>query len=122
MEIIFVFSQTISSCRVFVEMKTDSVRKVFNNNFNFSKVILFYHNVHFLARNNTRFKIEYFYFVRTEIIIRDRNWLLFLFSLFLLFPRTIFFLPFIIRASHVYTLLYKRKLVFLLVSYLYYVI
>lgn len=54
-------------------MKTDSVREVFNNNFNFSKVILFYHNVHFLERNNTRFKIEYFYFVRTEIIIHDRN-------------------------------------------------
>lgn len=73
MEIIFVFSQMISSCRVFVEMKTDSVRKVFNNNFNFSKIILFYHNVYFLERNNTRFKIEYFYFVRTEIIIHDRN-------------------------------------------------
>lgn len=56
-----------------VEMKTDSVREVFNNNFNFSKIKFFYHNVYFLERNNTRFKIEYFYFVRTEIIIHDRN-------------------------------------------------
>lgn len=54
-------------------MKIDSVREIFNNNFNFSKVIHFYHNVYFLERNNTRFKIEYFYFVRTEIIIHDRN-------------------------------------------------
>lgn len=47
----------------------------------------------FVQQNNTKFKIEYIYSVRTEII-SDRDWLFFSFSLFAFSCRRIFFFSF----------------------------